>query len=457
MSQPDSPPAVGFLFDPNRCTGCSACELACSTENRLGWGRSWRHVVSVNPEHRPGVPTFHLSLACNHCDDAPCVRQCPSRAIARASASQAVLIDPDVCIGCRYCSWVCPYDAPRFDEEHGVMAKCTACHHRLVEHHRPACVEACPTAALDFGPLTGGRSLPGFPDTRAEPRIRFAPLRAESRPVESTWTLPQSVIRSFAASRPPRPRGISLRSEAPLWLFTMGAAALVAWVLAAALGDVTVQPLGFLVAGLATLAVSTLHLGRKLRAWRAARNLAGSRLSREVCGYGAFLGVGFVAAGVFPERPLAMGLAGGLGLVTLFLMDRVYDPVRRAGAKPLHSADVLLVGALLAAVLLRWPEAFAALAVLKLVLYLRRRVGPESEPERSTAALPVGRILVGFALPSLLWWLGSEVASIVVFAALGEAVDRGEFYHGLEIPTPRSAAARVTAGVNGSPSGGGWS
>lgn len=304
--------------------------------------------------------------------------------------------------------------------------------------------------------MAGGTRLPGFPSTTAEPRIRFAPLRAETRPLESTWAVPESVLRSFAASRPSRPAGISLRTEAPLWLFTLGGAGLVAWVLAAALGDVTVEPVWFLAGALATLAVSTLHLGRKLRAWRALSNLSGSRLSREVAAYGTFLATGFAAALLFPDSPVAMGAAAGTGVVALFLMDRVYDPVRRPAARPVHSGDAVLVGPFLAAVLLRWPLAFGALAAVKLVLYLGRKAVGGSTRVRSTGAIATGRILVGLALPSMLWWTGSDIVWIFVFAALGEAVDRAELYHGLEIPTPRAAAARVTATGNGSPSGG-WS
>ena len=113
----------GFLLDLNRCTGCSACELACSTENALGWGRSWRRVMTFNEDRLPGLPSFHLSLACNHCAKAPCVEQCPARAIGRDDPAGTIQIDPDRCIGCRYCSWVCPFDATRFDEGACVMGK----------------------------------------------------------------------------------------------------------------------------------------------------------------------------------------------------------------------------------------------------------------------------------------------------------------------------------------------
>ncbi|MCK5489102.1 MAG: 4Fe-4S binding protein, partial [Gemmatimonadetes bacterium] len=106
-----------FVFDPNRCTGCQACELACSIENELGPDRSWREVVTFNDASVPGVPRFHLSLACNHCAEPACMHSCPALAYEREASSGAILLDPDRCIGCRYCSWTCPYGAPRFEED----------------------------------------------------------------------------------------------------------------------------------------------------------------------------------------------------------------------------------------------------------------------------------------------------------------------------------------------------
>jgi len=69
-----------FHFDPNRCTGCQACELACSIENDLGPDRSWREVVTFNDASAPGIPRFHLSLACNHCSEPACLLGCPAAA-----------------------------------------------------------------------------------------------------------------------------------------------------------------------------------------------------------------------------------------------------------------------------------------------------------------------------------------------------------------------------------------
>ncbi|MDP2959310.1 MAG: DmsC/YnfH family molybdoenzyme membrane anchor subunit [Longimicrobiales bacterium] len=478
---PDAPPAagraaalpLGFLFDPNRCTGCAACSLACSTENELGWGRSWRQIVPFNPELRPGVPAFHLSLACNHCAEAPCVAHCPTGAMRRDASTGAVVVDEALCIGCRYCGWVCPWDAPRFDEDRGVMTKCTLCNHRLREGGQPACVEACPTAALGCGAHVGDERIPGFPNTPARPRIRFTPLRRGAAPPESTWSLPADVLEAVGPTQTADPAvgravtpsgvrawaaaGISFRSELPLWLFTSGAAALVGWVLAATLGGPAVTFAGFAAAAAATLVVSTLHLGRTERAWRALTNVRTSHLSREIAGYGAFLAASALwlawgRAGAGPGAtaleagPAALGhLAAALGLLALFLIDRVYDPVRAPTGRPVHSGDALLMGAMVTGVLLRAPGPFLVLAAAKLALYLRRhRRHALAGPTR--AAFVAGRLhpawptlrLAGLVLPPLLWVLTPEAwpGWAILLVAAAELLDRAELYREIRVPTP---------------------
>lgn len=510
-------PARGFLFAVHRCTGCAACELACSTENELGWGRSWRRIVTLNPERRPGAPAFHLSLACHHCDAAPCVRECPTLALGRDAATDAVLINEARCIGCRYCSWVCPYDAPRFDDERSVMRKCTLCHHRLLVRAEPACVEACPTGALKFGPLVGEEATPGFPETPAKPRIRFTRAGRRARAPETTWELPSDVAASFAAARPLRPAvPISLRSELPLWLFTTAVAVLVGWVLAWAVAGTTavgvgagdagagavvgevgasgfrrvapgtlrlrVHPTGFLTLATVALVVATLHLGRKVRAWRALANVRRSRLSREIAGFGMFvatclamlvwdsLGVGAASgagAAAGPADPSSSGsavawlaavdwalpwLAGAAGIVALFFVDRVYDPVRGELGRPLHSADVLLTGPAVAATLLETTPAFVALAAVKLVLYVRRMMVRPADPAapsrrydagttlfsgarrpRGAWLLGMQRVGLGLVLPPVVWslglagWSGWGGWPLLLFLG-GEMIDRAQLY-----------------------------
>ncbi len=83
-----------FVVDVNQCTGCHACEMACQIANHLPPDRQWREVRTFNELHVPGVELLHLSLACNHCHDAPCMKQCPALAYQRDERTGAVLCSP---------------------------------------------------------------------------------------------------------------------------------------------------------------------------------------------------------------------------------------------------------------------------------------------------------------------------------------------------------------------------
>ncbi len=169
----------GFKLDLARCVGCGACVLACRIENQLPMGVSWRRVLQVNQPRIGGGPTYHLSVACHHCENPPCVRACPSGALKKGPDG-LVSLDSGRCIGCRYCEMACPFGAPSFDVDAGVMTKCHLCHHRLAEGSSPACVAACPTEALGYMPSHGGERAAGSKDEeeRAEER------QAEERKAE---------------------------------------------------------------------------------------------------------------------------------------------------------------------------------------------------------------------------------------------------------------------------------
>jgi hypothetical protein len=125
----------------------------------------------------------------------------------------------------------------------------------------------------------------------------------------------------------------------------------------------------------------------------------------------------------------------------------VYNPVRDGESVPIHSADVLLTGPLFAVALLEAQSAFGVLGVIKLVLYFRRKSleGPGSVRRGLLVAVRVG---FGLILPPVLWWLWPEAWAGwgLLSLGLGELVDRGEFYEGLEISTPRTQAHRDALG-----------
>jgi len=166
----------GFKVDLARCVGCGACVLACRIENQLPMGVSWRRVLQVNQPRIGGGPTYHLSVACHHCENPPCVRACPSGALKKG-LDGLVSLDSGRCIGCRYCEMACPFGAPSFDVDAGVMTKCHLCHHRLAEGSSPACVAACPTEALEYMPPRGGERTAKSKDEeeKAEEEKAFAP------------------------------------------------------------------------------------------------------------------------------------------------------------------------------------------------------------------------------------------------------------------------------------------
>ena len=95
-----------------------------------------------------------------HCEDPPCVPVCPTGASFKRKEDGIVLVDYDKCIGCKYCSWACPYGAREFDAAQGVMKKCTLCVDRIydeslpADRRKPACVLACPAGARLFGDVT---------------------------------------------------------------------------------------------------------------------------------------------------------------------------------------------------------------------------------------------------------------------------------------------------------------
>ena len=158
-----------FLLDAERCIECNACVTACKNEHEVPWGINRRRVVTIN-DGKPGERS--ISMACMHCTDAPCAAVCPVSCFY-TTADAVVLHDKDLCIGCGYCFYACPFGAPQYPRlgnfgSRGKMDKCTFCtggpqadntqteyiqygSNRLAEGKLPLCAEMCSTKALLAG------------------------------------------------------------------------------------------------------------------------------------------------------------------------------------------------------------------------------------------------------------------------------------------------------------------
>lgn len=138
-----------ILLDSRFCTGCNTCFYKCVQENRLhdvAANGSTRTVVQINDE---GL--YHHR--CMHCLEPTCVANCPKKALTKSEYGP-VLWDTNVCIRCGTCVLRCPFHVPMLDQAHNEIVKCSMCAHRNFDTNpnaKPACVEVCPTSAMEFG------------------------------------------------------------------------------------------------------------------------------------------------------------------------------------------------------------------------------------------------------------------------------------------------------------------
>lgn len=137
-----------FHFDMTKCIGCRSCEVACNEQNGNPAEIQWRRMGELEGGVYPLIKRTYLSMGCNHCLSADCLRGCPVDAYTKDEATGIVLHSAEACIGCQYCVWNCPYSVPQFNKERGVVGKCDMCRERLIDGLEPACVNACPESAI---------------------------------------------------------------------------------------------------------------------------------------------------------------------------------------------------------------------------------------------------------------------------------------------------------------------
>lgn len=215
---------LGLVIDLDTCVGCHACAVACKEWNDggqfgplpdedaygaepLGVWFNRIHSFEVQPHIAPDAQgngplqqlvktgfaaqapamTVHFPRSCLHCETPDCVTVCPTGASYKRAEDGIVLVDENKCIGCKLCSWACPYGAREYSEKRGVMQKCTLCVDRIYNEsfepaeRQPACVMACPTRARHFGDLGDPTSAVSRLVTEREgvalmPELGYAPV-----------------------------------------------------------------------------------------------------------------------------------------------------------------------------------------------------------------------------------------------------------------------------------------
>jgi len=217
---------LGLVIDIDICVGCHACAVNCKEWNSGGemapltdlnpYGKDpdgvWFnrvHTFEVTPDDGgPGI-TAYFPKSCLHCEQAACVTVCPTGASYKRAEDGIVLVDEDKCIGCKLCSWACPYGAREFDSDSGVMKKCTLCIDRIYNENLeevdrvPACVATCPVGARHFGDLADPESdvsklvamRDGYdlmPEMGYKPTNKYLSPRPRSKPPAAKYSQPRT-------------------------------------------------------------------------------------------------------------------------------------------------------------------------------------------------------------------------------------------------------------------------
>ena len=299
-----------FRFDASSCTGCKACQTACKDKNNLPVGVLWRRVYEISGgtwthtgnSWENTVFSYNLTISCNHCVHPKCAGVCPVNAYS-IREDGIVHLDSSKCIGCGYCAWACPYDAPQYDPLSGTMMKCDFCSDDLAAGRPPACVAACPLRVLnvieaDNELVTESGVIPLWISPPTEHPYPL-PVYSHTEPHLSIKLHPSMHVtdNKFLANKEEvNPGEYSTWKEFPLIVFTLLTQMAVGgfWFMISIIAPLrhdysstacfTIALPSFLI-GISLclgLLVSFFHLGNKRNSWRVFFHLRKSWLSREI-------------------------------------------------------------------------------------------------------------------------------------------------------------------------------
>jgi Fe-S-cluster-containing dehydrogenase component/DMSO reductase anchor subunit len=459
-----------FEVDLDACTGCKACVTGCHNLNGLDDGEVWRTVGLLHGGTAQAPAQQTVTTACHHCLEPACMLGCPVRAYEKDPITGIVKHLDDQCIGCQYCIFMCPYDAPKYNARRGIVRKCDMCSDRLAHGEAPACVQSCPNEAIRITVVETAQVV------EAAQAGAFVPGAAGP-----SDTLPSTAYQT----RRPMPRNLlpadyyavnAEHSHPPLVMMlvltqlSVGTFA-VDWLLRAWLGGAvalrTSNALFALALGVAAMAASVFHLGRPLYSFRAFLGLRTSWLSREIIGFSIFSGLAAAYAVSFFLPPVAhlaplLDLAvtvAGVAAVGCSVM--VYAATgRECWRAPSTALKFFATAALLGCATLMLggtspalARALCAIAAFKLAYeaaafrHLRRRqhtalkraaILMKGDLGAITAARFVCGLVGGVLLPALVGWGGvdgrSVALAIVALTLGGELCERWLFFTAATAP-----------------------
>ncbi len=348
LAKPERGQQFAFEVDLDACTGCKACVAACHSLNGLDPDEAFRSVGLLHGGSVEEPELRTVTTSCHHCVEPACLSGCPVKAYEKDPVTGIVKHLDDQCIGCQYCTFMCPYDAPKYSKKRGIVRKCDMCSSRLEVGEAPACVQACPNEAIAIRIVDQNRAvqvseagafLPGAPaPDQTIPTTHYHTEQAVSHnllPADFYRTNPEH-------AHPPLVIMLTLTQMAA------GAFALafaLEWLSGMAPGSAASQAAFALGVAVLALAASLFHLGRPQYAFRAVLGLRTSWLSREALAFGLFAKLcGLYTLACFssalPEVPGKALLVGALpllgasaavvGVLGVFFSVMVYSATGRA-------------------------------------------------------------------------------------------------------------------------------
>jgi formate dehydrogenase iron-sulfur subunit len=466
LTAPAADEQYAFTVDLDACSGCKACVTACHSLNGLDDDETFRDVGLLSGRDGRGEHVLqHVTTACHHCLEPACLHGCPTRAYDKDPVTGIVRHLDDQCIGCQYCTLMCPYDVPKYNPSRGIVRKCDMCRQRLDDGEAPACVQACPNQAIRIELVSREKViqralaesfLPTAPDSRITlPTTRFISGREQLRDVAppAAALQPGHLHLPLVAMLVLTQMSIGLFVLSPL----VGEQALDARLSTALAG----------ILGLAGLGIANLHLGRPQIAYRAWLGWRTSWMSREIIAFGVWtlVAAGYVAAQFVDSGPQVRWLlwlaTAGSGTVAIYCSAMIYIATQREfwslrRTLPRFLLTAVLLGTSIAAtiltasgaevpawVLLLLAGATAGRIAMDLAVFRHENQQDETQLSRSAELLtgPLVRWERGQALAALIGGLllpliafgqpehaTTLVAVSTVLVLIAELVQRGLFF-----------------------------